>query len=813
MQINTELWGNSSEWNTVSHGTDFNFPNVKMSPETYSSIYGNTGTESADIDLSIAPWGIGGDSWLCNLYMATHWRLNSGDSNPYELPEGQTVGYSLQCDKNAGKPHPMILFTKFNGNSWGGFTDHTTAKMSNVYRYYPAANNTAPAWTARQTLKPQNAGGWQKCPVTEFDYKNFILRPYIIGHRQDTSQIYIYPLHVFTAAIINPATYDNIAGWRQNNINITGIGYDFAIGAAGSRDISDDTNYIFSIGTKRQLECPDIEIGYTYSYPPNSNVPAESAHITTGTLYSTVMSTALSTPISGYFPTYQDISAHPFRYWYERCLESSGQDVLNNGGQYYTGGADWKIKYTTPSGAIPGYSSSANAIHYMYWDITDVSDTDALNELWKQVALLGFCFTTNGNVQGIVGTDAFMAMPVLENGITTGDYKTGTEARSLDNFTWVNAWEDSGYNPYQPTDSEQDIGDFNTILRSGTITSGAMYYTFTAAELTNLVNWLNTAYQPTTVDQLTIDFRGSNPTDYITTIKYYPFDVPAITPGRAVNIGGVATGFNGGELPYSYGSGYTMFDLGSYYLDRYYGDWRDYETKIVMYIPYCGSVECDPKLYYGHNIGVKMSVDFVTGSCTAYIYRDSLIIDSLNGSIGIDIPISAIAQGNYQNVVASQMQALRQAENNQLLAGLSVVGGLIGTAASAASGNILGAGAGLGGIIGGAVGLINSAENIDNIQYGIDHTAPTLSTISAASPFNGALTEYNVRIWIFRPKTLSGYNADIYSKTVGHASAIPGKIGDYSGYVECTNADLTGITATDSELAMIKTALQNGVYV
>ncbi len=289
MQINNEIWGNAADWLTVSDGTNFNFTTVKMSPNTYSSNYGNTGTESADIDLSIAPWGIGGDSWLCNLYMATHWRLNAGDSNPYDLPDGQTVGYSIQCDKNAGKPHPMILFSKFNGSSWGGFATANDAKMNNVYRYFPAANSSAPAWTARQTMQPQNAGGWQKCPVVDFDYKNIILRPYIIGHRQDTDQIYIYPLHVFTAATIDATSYDNIAGWRQNNINITGIGYDFAIGNAGSRDVSDDTNYIFSIGTKRELQCPDIESVPVASYPPDGNVLAESAHITTGTLYSTVL--------------------------------------------------------------------------------------------------------------------------------------------------------------------------------------------------------------------------------------------------------------------------------------------------------------------------------------------------------------------------------------------------------------------------------------------------------------------------------------------------------------------------------------------
>lgn len=360
---------------------------------------------------------------------------------------------------------------------------------------------------------------------------------------------------------------------------------------------------------------------------------------------------------------------------------------------------------------------------------------------------------------------------------------------------------------------EQDKGDFNTILRSGRITGGTMYYVFDSSTLSNMINWLNTVYDPATVDQLTIDFRGVNPCEYITTVKYYPFSVPAITPGRAVTIGGIATGFNGGELPYEYGNDYSLFDMGSYNLPFYYGDFRDYLTKVVLYIPYCGSAELDAKMYLGHTINIKMSVDFVTGNCTGYIFRDNLLIDSINGNCGIDVPITAFAQGNYQNAIAAQLQTLRQAENNQLLSGLGLVGGLIGTAASAATGNMIGAAGGLGAIAGGAIGLINASENIDNIQYNIDHTAPTLSTVSAAAPFNAALTETSARLWIIRPQTDIDFNADIYRDTVGYASAIPGKIGDFTGYVECTNPDLSGITATDAELAMIKTALQQGVYV
>lgn len=809
MQVNSNVWGEVVDYRTVTYSGHYDIPSMKI-PDTshtsYSQYYGDTG-DSGDIDLSVAPWGIGGDSWVCNLFMGAHW-VQAGAENPYDVPMGTTAGISYQCDINGGKPHPMILFTRENryGN-FPNFNDGNSAGMPNVNRFYPAPDASAPSWTGKRSLTTGRNSAWQRCPVVGMNYKNTILIPYVCAtSKTNTVQVVCDYLDNVLA---------DLTTWR-NNYYILGIGYEFAIGNPGSRDTTDDTEYIFSIGTVHKLgNIPRLESWYN-PFPPYGNSGEEAYHIVSGTVHSTVMSTMICTPNSAYTNTYQDIYGGPLQWWYESAAEYYNNDQDNRACQYYRGGADWKFGFFTDSGAIPPYSSSQNARRFMYWDITDLSDDEVTAELLKQVALLGFCFTLDHTrYNDTAGSNNTIAVPVIENGITTGEYKFGTAAQELDNLNWTDPWTEGKYDPYRDPegDEEQDTGDFNTLLKSGTISSGAQYYALSASTVSDVITWLNTTYQPATADQLTIDFKGANPADYITTIKYFPFDIPASTPGRLINIGGISTGFTGGELQYQYGTNYTMFDLGSYKLERYYHDFRDFKTRVLVYIPYCGTADLDTKLYYGHTINLKMSIDFVTGVCTGYIFRDSMMIDSINGSIGIDVPLTALAQGTYQNAIAQQEQALRHAENQETIAGLTLFGGMVGTAVSAASGNLMGA---MGGVVAmgtGAVNLINTAESIDNIEYNIEHTAPVVKSMQSASPFNAAITEQAARIWIFRPKMLSGTDTGKYADTVGYASAITDKIGNHPGFLQATNTDLSGIVASDTELAMIANALKKGVYV
>ena len=54
-----------------------------------------------------------------------------------------------------------------------------------------------------------------------------------------------------------------------------------------------------------------------------------------------------------------------------------------------------------------------------------------------------------------------------------------------------------------------------------------------------------------------------------------------------------------------------------------------------------------------------------------------------------------------------------------------------------------------------------------------------------------------------------------YKSTVGYSTNAKeyGKISDFSGYIQCVNADVSGITCTEEEKSKIKLLLESGVYV
>ncbi|MBO5921562.1 MAG: hypothetical protein J6Q48_04165, partial [Bacteroidaceae bacterium] len=101
-----------------------------------------------------------------------------------------------------------------------------------------------------------------------------------------------------------------------------------------------------------------------------------------------------------------------------------------------------------------------------------------------------------------------------------------------------------------------------------------------------------------------------------------------------------------------------------------------------------------------------------------------------------------------------------------------------------------------------------------NYDYQIEHTQPIPAQTTAAETQNnfcvGGL--YPI-LYVKRAKMLQGYDAEIYSHTIGNACLINGLISSQSGLVMCSSVDLSGVPATVEEINAIKQALGKGVYV
>ena len=432
----------------------------------------------------------------------------------------------------------------------------------------------------------------------------------------------------------------------------------------------------------------------------------------------------------------------------------------------------------------------------------------------KQVALLGFWFTSdntniNTRVTGTACTDVNTYLPEIKGGITTGKYWSGTAAAAQDAAKWGDDWRERvNYQPGGGSKDEKDFGNLNTVLHRGSIAAGCKWYGLNETQLNGLVTWMNSGYQPTSNDQFINDFKGVNPAEYITSITYLPFYPVLSGTDELINIGPLSTAVSGRKIAYEYG---VTVGLGSYTLDRYFNDFRDFKpyTAISLYIPFCGTVELDAANYYNRTINVKLMIDMSTGSCTGLVFANDLLIDTISGQCGVKIPLAAFNMGDYQDAIINAQYQLKQAErqrdNAMIGAGIAIVGGAI------TAGTGIGAVAGAAAAIYAVNKMYDARDRIENIEYNIEHMQPKQTNISTGSPTNSLGMEYNARLIITRPTTLDT-DIDIYGHTVGYMTNKQGILSDFSGFTQCSNVDLSGIPMTSSELSAIHEALKSGVY-
>lgn len=451
-----------------------------------------------------------------------------------------------------------------------------------------------------------------------------------------------------------------------------------------------------------------------------------------------------------------------------------------------------------------------------------------------ELAFIGFPFVMAYNQTGNIG-DNNVSVPVFDDHmITTGRFYTGSAGATLPNAQWGDIFSDTmpeynpDYIPPQPSPGgdESDRGDLTNQTPTRRTTAGTIKYVCSFADINNLQNFLNGTYSPSEVQWIE-DFKGTNPADYIVSVQKYPFTLPS-TGTPEIVIGSVATSIYAKSLFSSSLSinQSTIYDFGGIELtgELLYGDFRDYLCKLTLIMPFIGSVDLDPRMYMGHRVDLQYIIDFDTGSVAAEIKRDGLTMETKTSTISITIPFFAANMGQYQNALAQTQFAIEQSKIKQIAGIMSTSISIGGTLATGASGGALSDTATLGaagGLVGGIASMLSGQVQQQQLQYELEHTAPQIGTVSVAAPANAFFLDDRARLIITRPCMIPGYNAEVYSHTVGNACAIPGTLSSFSGYTIASAAELSSITARDGsgvsptaeELRMIKQALQSGIYV
>lgn len=415
---------------------------------------------------------------------------------------------------------------------------------------------------------------------------------------------------------------------------------------------------------------------------------------------------------------------------------------------------------------------------------------------------------------------------VDENGLTHGEYTRGMSNPTAPNWNWANTTQ-SPYNPAlppgDPTIYDSETG-FN--LLGGVANCNKMYAT-TAANVMMLAKALSTALNLNAaaadplppLDYSIQTFLTNNPLDCVVSLRKYPTaDLTDSTSFEPIEFGAYS---NSSVLGVPFVKSYEKVDFNFSVAARnalyaHFGDFRDYEpyTHAELIVPFCGTVAINPAEFIGHDINVHMIIDYITGSCTAYIAADGLVITSISGSCAVDVPLSGIQQATLEsqrvNAVMNRKSAEINAEN-------AVVGGFVssvGFAGALMSDNAVGA-------IGTGAGLLQSINRFQQADiayqkadYDVKHMQVPYKQVSAGSPVAGTVIEHKCRLIIYRPVMDERYNADAYAETVGFACLMNGTINtlELSG-LTVANINTDGLILTETEKQMIQKAFASGVII
>lgn len=449
-----------------------------------------------------------------------------------------------------------------------------------------------------------------------------------------------------------------------------------------------------------------------------------------------------------------------------------------------------------------------------------------------------------------------------DNGIATGEYVTVTNPDEVPQMASDDFINDNHYDPgYDPTKDIDDPYEFPSAMRTG-------FGKFERAYLLNdhyveeLHDWLNDCtkyalHPPSGVDpdEIIKEYNnaadGESPINAIVSLMVFPTismewllptgsnlnylhlgtlmtnQVMGVDVEGAAKPMGYKVGESSGLIPFTGSSSSIMWQ-------PYFNDFRDYApyTTAELVVPYHGSVQLDPADWLGRLITIKYIVDVRTGVSTALICREGIPMITLNGQVGIPVPMHATDAATMINTHQQNAYSVRAAELQKTSAVANAIFGTAQGFISGASGVAkntqgvkmtnnarLGAMA-VGGVVGatqnavnGIIGVKSADLNLNRAKSNLDHIPISRMTVGSASSTVSAGLERYPRLNIHRPKMAPGYSAEVYGHTVGFACNMYGEVGRFTGYTECGDVDCSGIVgATEEEKNMIHDALVSGTY-
>lgn len=272
----------------------------------------------------------------------------------------------------------------------------------------------------------------------------------------------------------------------------------------------------------------------------------------------------------------------------------------------------------------------------------------------------------------------------------------------------------------------------------------------------------------------------ANPIDYIMGLALLPV-VPNNLVDDTIVIGGVDTEIDAARLTKQF----QFFDCGTIDCKEKWGGFPDYApgTKVSLYLPFCGLVSLNVDDVMNGKISLRYRIDLLTGDCVAMLLCDTA--RDLNGIVY-----------HYHGMMAVETPITNADYSQKIQAIINGIGNITGAVASGAGGNVGGA---VKGTISGGTSLIEGIA-----------TKPIIQRSGAISGTAGVMDVLTPYLIIERPVQAL---PNTYQRLNGFSSCQGGKVSQFTGYLEVSEIDLSGIACTEAEKDLIVSAFKEGVFI
>lgn len=386
---------------------------------------------------------------------------------------------------------------------------------------------------------------------------------------------------------------------------------------------------------------------------------------------------------------------------------------------------------------------------------------------------------------------------------------------------------------YEQQLPEPDFGDVDVETETGingqVYNAGSAIYVMTRNEMIAFFSEIFKIQDPSFINAFKAGnvLFGDNQANAIIGCQYFPFDATLVcsleSSSGSIWVGGwESQNATGKKVNYND----KTISIGEFFLPDMFKDFRDYEpyTNIYVQLPYCGTYQLSVQKYLNKTVKISYAVDIFTGACTALIYANNILMDSMDGMIGSQRPVTGRTAANMLQAITRGSASVAAGVAGGMKMGGTLAGA--GEAVFAGGANIaaLGIGAGTptkiaatalagGGLALGAAGAgVAAVAGVDMIYKAKNAYAdPPMAT---RGQYSGNLGMFGNQKVHFIVAIRHNYRPENELDLIGYPSGRGGKIGTFSGFLKSSCVYLAdGFIGSVQERNEILEMIAKGIYI